>query len=219
MTRHLRPSLATVALVVVALTGSGCATSDRSGENASAPTTSATPATPILTIQDYIADNGITETAVRVTDTTAPRVDLPLPPGWADAGPNTPEWSLGAIIYSTPTDPANPPNIIAVMSKLTGDVDPAKIVEYAPGEMTNQTGFVPIGQPRRLRISGFEAAQSAGSYVKNSMKRAIIQTTVAIPAPDGVYALQMNADAPDGEQTVLAEATRVIDEKTAITLR
>ena len=70
---------------------------------------------------------------MRVTDTTAPRVDLPLPPGWADAGPNTPEWSLGAIIYSTPTDPANPPNIIAVMSKLTGNVDPAKIVEYAPG--------------------------------------------------------------------------------------
>jgi hypothetical protein len=103
------------------------------------------------------------------------------------------------------------------MSKLTGNVDPAQILEYAPNEMRNMGGFAPIGNEVRLKISGYDAVQSGGTYIKNDTTRAIIQTTVAIPAADGVYVLQMNADAPAGEENVLADATKVLNDSTRIT--
>lgn len=59
------------------------------------------------TIQDYIAQNGITETPVRRGD-PGPVIDLPIPDGWettdkfADAAP------YGAIVYTETAVPANP---------------------------------------------------------------------------------------------------------------
>ena len=38
-----------------------------------------------------------------------------------------------------------------------------------------------------------------------------------IPTNDGLYVLQLNADALDGQEGALMEATSVIDEKTTIT--
>ena len=214
VTIWIRACAAAVAAAAVALTGTGCGRT----ETAPAPTTSTTAEKTALTIKDYIKEKSITEVAVKRSDPGAPKVFLPYPPGWVDAGSHTPEWSYGAILFAKPKDPNNPPNVIAVMEKLTGDVDPAKIVEYAPGEMKNQVGFTPVGEPRRLTVSGFNAAQSAGTYIKNTMKRAIIQTTVAIPVKDGVYVLQMNADAPDGDVAVLTEAMKAIDANTKITV-
>ena len=40
---------------------------------------------------------------------------------------------------------ADPPSIVAIMSKLTGNVDPAKIFEFAPGELKNLPGYESAG--------------------------------------------------------------------------
>ena len=80
------------------------------------------------------------------------------------------------------------------------------------------SGFTKTADPVRLKISGYDAVQAGGTYVKNDTKRAIIQTTVVIPAPDGIFVLQMNADAPADEQGVLTEATKVLNDTTKITV-
>jgi len=202
----------------LAFGGVGCAkNSTEAPTTSSAPSTSTAPVKKEITIQDYIKQNQITEVAIKPTDRGVPVVGLPYPPGWVNAGSNTPPWSFGAILYTTPKDVNNPPNVIAVMSKLTGNVDPAMVLEYAPNELRNTGGFKPIGDEVRLKISGYDAVQSSGTYIKNDTIRTITQTTVAIPAPDGVYVLQMNADAPDGEQNVIADATAVLNQNIRIT--
>ena len=68
------------------------------------------------------------------------------------------------------------------MSKLTGNVDPAKIIEFAPGELKNLPGFEGQGDGSASTLGGFDAWQVGGSYVKNGTKRMIAQKTVVIPA-------------------------------------
>lgn len=169
-------------------------------------------------LQDYLARNKIVETSVSREDPAAPTVALPFPPGWVDAGQDSPDWSFGAIVYATPQDRGNPPTVIAAMSKLVGNADPDRILDYTPGETAKMGGFTPRDEPHRLKVSGFDAVQSEGSYLKSGRKRAIIATTVAIPATACLYILQINADGPDGEQGVLAEASRAVDRDTTITV-
>ena len=88
---------------------------------------------------------------------------------------------------------ADPPSIIALMSKLTGNVDAAKIMEYAPGELKNLPGF-DGGEGNTSTLGGFDAYQIGGSYAKEGVKRMIAQKTVVIPGQDGVFVLQLNAD-------------------------
>ena len=66
-------------------------------------------------------------------------------------------------------------------------------------------------------MSGFDAVEIGGTYVKDGKKRLIAQKTVVIPGQDGLYVLQMNADALEGQEAALMEATSVIDEQTTIT--
>ena len=169
------------------------------------------------TIQDYLKENQITETPVKRGDPGSPNIDLAMPPGWADAGGQTPDWAYGAILFNTPQDPADPPSIIAIVSKLTGNVDPKKILEFAPGELQNLPGWQSLGDPGKSTMSGFDAVQLGGNYMKDGKKRIIAQKTVVIPGKDGLYVLQINADALDGQEGPLMEATNVLDEKTTIT--
>ncbi|MEI7914637.1 MAG: LpqN/LpqT family lipoprotein [Mycobacteriaceae bacterium] len=210
---------AAVAATAVAITAGAAGCSKTATESApqSAPETKTeAPVNKSTTIQDYIKDNNITETAIKRSDSGVPVIGLPFPPGWVDAGANTPAWSFGAILYATPQDPNNPPNIIAAMSKLTGNVDPAKILEFAPNEMRNKSGFAPISEPVRLKISGFDAVEASGTYVMNNAKRAIVQDTVVIPTQGGVYVIQLNADAPEAEKGVVIDAMKVINTGTQI---
>jgi hypothetical protein len=64
------------------------------------------------------------------------------------------------------------------VSKLTGNVDSAKILEFAPGETKNLPGYVGAerGVPRTL--SGFNAVQIGGLYTKDGIRRAIAQSAV-----------------------------------------
>ncbi len=198
-------------------------TSASSSTSTSSSTSSATSTKPTQaegshkTIQDYIKANKIVESQVKRGEEGAPTITLPFPPGWSDAGPQTPDWAYGAILFDKPEVPADPPSIIAIVSKLTGNVDPASVLEYAPGEVQNLPQFEELGEPHKDQLSGFDAVAIGGTYVKEGKKRLIAQKTVVIPGQDGLYVLQMNADALDGQETVLMDATDVIDEQTTIT--
>ncbi|GAY14857.1 LpqN/LpqT family lipoprotein [Mycobacterium sp. shizuoka-1] len=196
-------------------TSTSTATStSKSSETSASPTPAAGKS---KTIQDYLKENQINEKAVKRGDEGSPNIDLAMPPEWSDAGAQTPDWAYGAIVYDKPEDPADPPSIIAIVSKLTGNVDPKKILEFAPGELQNLPGWEALGEPNTSTLSGFDAVQLGGNYVKDGKKRIIAQKTVVIPGKDGLYVLQMNADALDGQEGPLMDATGVIDEKTTIT--
>lgn len=169
------------------------------------------------TIQDYLKENQITESPVKRGDPGSPNIDLAMPAGWSDAGGQTPDWAYGAVVLDNPQDPADPPSIIAIVSKLTGNVDPKKVLEFAPGELQNLPGWVSLGDVGKSTLSGFDAVQLGGNYMKDGKKRIIAQKTVVIPGKDGLYVLQLNADAIDGQEGPLMEATNAIDEKTTIT--
>ncbi|OBF19791.1 hypothetical protein A5727_09880 [Mycobacterium sp. ACS4331] len=167
------------------------------------------------TIQDYIRDNAIQETPIKRGD-PGPRIDLPVPDGWqaADDMPNAP---YGAIVYQDTAVPDNPPRILALVSKLTGDVDPAEILALASGELNNIPGFDGPLEGDRDSLGGFDAVQLGGSYEVDGKKGMIAQKTVVIPGQDGLYVLQLNAYSSESEAGILGDATNVVDERTTIT--
>ena len=121
------------------------------------------------TIQDYIKENQITETPVKQGDPGSPNIDLAMPPGWSDAGQQKPDWAYGAIVFDTPQDKQDPPSIIAIVSKLTGNVDPKKVLEFAPGELQNLPGWTPLGDgANKSTLSGFDAVQLAATTPKTA---------------------------------------------------
>jgi hypothetical protein len=192
-------------------------TSTTTETTSKAPTTSAQAAGPNYTIVDYIKDNGIVETPVKRGDPGSPTIDLPTPPGWEDAGNRAPDWAYGAIVSTDPAFAADPPSVIAIVSKLTGNVDPAKILEFAPGELKNLPGYEGGNEGVSDELSGFEAVQIGGTYKKDGKLRAIAQKTVVIPGQDGLYVLQLNADGLEDQMGALMDATSVIDDETVIT--
>ncbi|MCV7022001.1 LpqN/LpqT family lipoprotein [Mycolicibacterium novocastrense] len=233
MGTSMRAGIVAVAAVALGLGLAGCS-SDTEGEAASdtttsePTTTSETSASPApttspqaqganYTIVDYIRENDITETPVKRGDPGSPTIDLPFPPGWSDAGPRTPEWAWGAIVSDDPAMAEDPPTIIALVSKLTGNVDPAKILEFAPGEIKNLPGYDGAQEGSPSTLSDFEAVQIGGTYTKDGVLRAIAQKTVVIPGQDGLYVLQLNADGREDQMMALMDATSVIDEQTKIT--
>ncbi|AQT79788.1 hypothetical protein B1R94_11700 [Mycolicibacterium litorale] len=224
------PIVATVGLAAFLLAIAGCqssstqsassAASSASSSASATATTSARPAPaagPNMTINDYINENKIAETPIKPNDPGTPNFDFPFPPGWSPAGDKTPEWAYGAIVYDKPADPADPPVMIAIASKLSGNVDPAKILEYAPGQLENLPNFKPLGDPDKSTLSGFDAIQSAGTYTYEGKDRVVAQKTVIIPGKDGLFVLQLNADALQSEESVVVDAAKVIDEQTKIT--
>ncbi|KUH70002.1 hypothetical protein AU184_14440 [Mycolicibacterium novocastrense] len=233
MGTSMRAGIVAVAAVALGLGLAGCS-SDTEGEATSdtttsePTTTSETSASPApttspqaqganYTIVDYIRENDITETPVKRGDPGSPTIDLPFPPGWSDAGPRTPEWAWGAIVSDDPAMAEDPPTIIALVSKLTGNVDPAKILEFAPGEIKNLPGYDGAQEGSPSTLSDFEAVQIGGTYTKDGVLRAIAQKTVVIPGQDGLYVLQLNADGREDQMMALMDATSVIDEQTKIT--
>ena len=218
-----RPSfLAAFALLIAAGIGAFVFTNSRTDHaTAGKPSTvEALPAKPPgqnQTIRQYMKDNQITSTVVRLGDAGAPKIVIALPQGWSDLGPDTPPRAYGAVQTDTAGNPNDPPTIVVLLSKLTGDVDPAKILDYAPGELRNLPNYVAAAEPTTGKLSGFDAIQLAGVYERDGTKRTIAQKTVVIPANDAVYVLQMNADALKTDAAALMQATEVIDKQTKIT--
>ncbi len=227
--RTVRAGGIAIMAVVLGLGLAGCGSDEKKAEESkattssstAAPTSSAAPApAPAAnkSIPDYIKENGITEAPVKRGDPGSPEINLPFPPGWEDMGPATPQWAWGAIKFTgDPAMAASPPTIIALLSKLGGNVDPAKILEYAPGEMKNLPGYEGDGVGSASQLGGFDAWQVGGTYLKDGAKRAVAQKTVTIPGADGLYVLQLNADGSEDQMGILMDATGMIDEQTTIT--
>ncbi|CAM4438392.1 putative lipoprotein LpqN [Mycobacterium basiliense] len=224
--KDLMAMIATVALSVT-LVGCGSdtktngqtstSTATSTSTSTTTSTTSATPGAQVnYTIADYIRENNIQETPIHHGDPGSPNINLPVPDGWQliPEGSGAP---YGGIVYTKPSDPNDPPTIVAILSKLTGNVDAAKIIEFAPGELKNLPGYQGSNDGSASTLSGFQAWQLGGSYTKNGKQRAIAQKTVVIPSADGLFVLQLDADALDSEQGVLMDATNIIDDQTTIT--
>jgi hypothetical protein len=231
MKSSLRAGVVAIAAVALGIGLSGCGSDTKTAPSTSkttssesktttskaAPTTTAQASGPNKTIVDYIKENNIVETPVHRGDPGAPTFDLPVPAGWEDAGSRTPDWAYSAILFSDPAMAQDPPTIIAIVSKLTGNVDPAKVLEYAPGEIKNLPGYDGAQKGSPSTLGGFDATQIGGTYTKEGVKRAIAQKTVVVPGKDGLYVLQLNADGTEDQMGPLMDATSVIDEQTKIT--
>jgi hypothetical protein len=231
MKSSLRAGVIAITAIALGIGLSGCGSDTKTAPSTSkttssesktttskaAPTTTAQASGPNKTIVDYIKENGIVETPVHRGDPGAPTFDLPTPAGWEDAGSRTPDWAYGAILFSDPAMAQDPPTIIAIVSKLTGDVDPAKILEYAAGEIKNLPEYDGAAEGTPSTLGGFDATQIGGTYTREGAKRAIAQKTVVIPGKDGLYVLQLNADGTEDQMGPLMDATGVIDEQTKIT--
>ena len=167
------------------------------------------------TIQDYIQQNNIQETTLRRGD-PGPSIDLPVPEGW-EVKSDLPEAPYGAIVYTETAVPENPPRILAIFERLTGNVDPEQILALAPGELQNIPGFDGPAQGNRDSLGGYDAVQLGGSYNVDGKQGMIAQKTVVIPGPDGIYVLQLNAYSDESEADVLMSATDQVDKETTIT--
>ncbi|MGW0159345.1 LpqN/LpqT family lipoprotein [Mycobacterium sp. NPDC003323] len=225
---------AAVAAAVLSLALAGCGSDSSTGPDtgteettspsaAAAPetdTATADPAPPAgenLTIAQYIQQNGITEAQVKRGDPGSPTINLPTPPGWVDAGPATPEWAWGQMVFADPAMPPPPPTITAILSKLSGDVDGAKILEYAPGELKNLPEYNGGNDGDPGKLGGFDAVTVGGTYVKDGKSLLVAQKTTVIPADDGLFVLQINAEGTEEQMGPLMDATAAIDEATTIT--
>src|SRR5829696_1557190 len=172
---------------------------------------------PKETIATYIQKNGITETAMRSGDPGSPTVELPVPANWRPAGADTPDWAYSAIAYDGPGAQKYAASILALVSKLTGNVDEQKILDLAPGEIQNLNGFKSSNSGQRTTLAGFAAYQIGGTWVDDGVTKAIAQKTVVMPRGDGLYVLQINADGLEDQLDILDDATAVIDEQIKIT--
>lgn len=225
-----RAGIATVALSFALV---GCGSSGKTEEKTETSKTSATttsestktstkaaPTTPAetgahRTIQDYVKENNIQETTIRHGD-PGPSVDLPVPDGW-EVKTDLPEAPYGAIVYSDSAVPTNPPRILAIFEKLTGNVDPAQILALAPGELQNIPGYDGPTEGTADTLGGYDAVQLGGGYEVDGKKGMIAQKTVVIPGQDGLYVLQLNAYSDESEANILMDATDAVDKQTTIT--
>jgi len=195
-------------------------TSSKSSTTKKKPTVESSPAEaagPNPSIASYIKDNNITETPVHMGDPGSPTINLPVPDGWEPAGENTPEWAYGAILYTGPEAAEYTPSIVAIVSKLTGDVDPQKIIDLAPGELNNLSGYKPLNEGATSTLGEYPAYQLGGTWQSDGETKVVAQKTVVIPGSDGLYVLQLNADGLDSQKEVIGAATDVIDSDTTIT--
>ncbi|MGK2869347.1 MAG: LpqN/LpqT family lipoprotein [Mycobacterium sp.] len=224
----VRGVAAAAAVLSLALAGCGSDTKTEAGSSAEESTstsaaaaaetsTSAAPAGESYTIAEYIKDNEITEAPVKRGDPGSPTVNLPTPPGWVDSGPGTPEWAWGQIVFTDPSMPPPPPTITAIMSKLTGEVDGAKVLEFAPGELSNLPEYSGGNAGELGKFAGFDAMQVGGTYVKDGKTLLVAQKTAVIPTEGGVFVLQLNAEGTEEQMGPLMDATAAIDAETTIT--
>lgn len=168
------------------------------------------------TLSQYIADNKIAEVRFKYGEPGTPKVSFPFPPDWKNAGARTPDWAYGAIVYDKAQNPEDPPYIVAIASKLTGDADPAKILEYAPGQLNKLPDFKPLHKPKEDSLSGFAAIDYVGTYVREGQPRVVGQQTIVVPGNESLFVLQLNADAPRAEKQSVIDAARFIAKNTKI---
>lgn len=214
-------------VTVVAMNSGGnhaAPASPTSASRSTAPTTSR-PARPVApptradgkayTIVDYIHDNGLFEVPIHRETADAPAVTVPIPPGWADAGTRAPSWAYSAMFFQGLPPNVEPPTVISLMSKLSGAVEAAKILQYAPNEVRNLPGFQG-GATRPFRLAGFDAVEVVGAYDRDARRHAVWQKTAVVPAVGGLFVLQINADALEPEVQIITDVGNLVDQQTTV---
>jgi hypothetical protein len=171
---------------------------------------------PNPTIASYEQQNNFTDDPVHRGDPGAPDINLPIPDHWADAGPDTPANAYWAIVDNGPEAAKYTPSIVVTVSKLTGDVDPQKILDLAPGELKNLPGFKPKDNGSESTLADYPAYQLGGTWVDNGQTKAVAQKLVVLPADDGIFVLRLNADCLEDQIDQVLPATMTIDDKTTI---
>lgn len=171
------------------------------------------------TLPEYLAENDITSTPIRRGEPNSPTISFSLPIGWTDAGSNTPEGAYGAAFYDDSTDSEYPPSVVVLLSKLTGGkAEPAQVLEASLGELKNLPDYETVSEPKRSSLGGFDAIQLSGIYTaEDGAERIIAQKTTVIPTKDGLFVLQINADAPKSEAPILQKATAMLDQQAKVT--
>ncbi|KRC53185.1 MULTISPECIES: LpqN/LpqT family lipoprotein [unclassified Nocardioides] len=183
----------------------------------SADDSSEPPAAEPTTIPEYLEQAGVQQTLLdRENDEIA--VEIPVPDGWSPTDAYADAASYGAIAFDGAADANDPPRVLGILARLDGDADPAKILEYAPGELQALEGFTPMNMGGDAStLGGFDAVQLGGTYTDGGQELVVAQKTVVIPAESALYVLQLNAYAPSAELDALVAAMKVIDEQTTIT--
>ena len=67
-------------------------------------------------------------------------------------------------------------------------------------------------------MGGYDAIDYVGTYVWEGKRRGVGQQTIVIPGSDAVFVLQLNGEAPEGQQQAVIDAAKLIREQTKITL-
>lgn len=219
------------AVLVLALGLAACGGDDgpdrgtRASDNPSAstggtPTAPATEDAPEVgaptTILEYFEQEGITQTALGPDD-DGPVVDMPVPDGWSTSDDYASEASYGAIVYDAAADTTQPPRVLALLARVDGPAEAARILELAPGELLGLDGFTASDEGEASTLGAYDAVQVFGAYSNGGQELTIAQKTVVIPDGDELHVLQLNAYAPPGETDVLVTALQEIDTTTAIT--
>ncbi len=224
-----------IAIVALGIGLVGCSSNSHSNNATSKTSTTTTAATtsskpqskvaprttvpgPNPSIDSYLQQNNITATPVHRGDPGAPTINLPIPDGWADAGPDTPANAYWAVVDNGPEAAKYTPSIVATVFKLVGDADPQKILDVATGELKNLPGFQPKGEGSDDNLAGFPAREGGGTWVQDGQTKAVAEKIVVIEGKDDTdYLLRLNIDCLDNQIDQVLPATITIDEKTTIT--
>jgi hypothetical protein len=188
----------------------------------SRPTTSATPTAfpmPTLvgtpgnysTIQTYIHQNGIEEEGQHRGDTKAPTILTPIPDGWRDAGPESPNFAYQTLRYDGADAPNSRPYVLVILSKLVGNVDPEKVFALAPGELYNLAGWVPDNPGKVAKLQGYPEFELSGQWDSNGKRTAVTQKTALLNWKQGFYVLQINLNSAPEYRAILDRMTAAID--------
>lgn len=179
-----------------------------------APAAPAPPTRRAYTIKQFIDDNRIQETQLHPGQPGAPTVEMPMPPGWIDAGSATPAWAWRAIYLNDPAMSVDPPNVVTLVSRLTGP-GAARVLAYAPGELRNMAEFQPDEGSGVIKVSGFNAYVMAGTFLRSDgVRRAIVQMTMVAPTEDGAFIMQSNADGLPDQLGLLKDTMTLLDDQT-----
>ena len=183
---------------------------------ASPPLGTLVEAPPPTTIDGYIKANNIQATTVTPSTPGAPKIDLPVPPGWTRT-PEGPGGNYFGLVFDTPTKPDDAPRFSVTVEKLLGDVDTEKLLALAAGSAEQLPGYAG-DPPVRAPLSGFPGARLAGTYTKDGAPRMVAQYVVVIPGTDGTYLMRISADSPDADAGAVRAAAKVFAQKTTITV-
>ncbi|WP_162461488.1 MULTISPECIES: LpqN/LpqT family lipoprotein [unclassified Mycolicibacterium] len=199
-----------------AATSASSSPSSTSSAAAPNPPTPSAPAASKKTLQDYLHEKNITAQQLHPGDPGAPTITMTLPQGWVDAGPLAPKEAWTASKFDDPSMTNDPPTIVVLVSKLPG-ANADEVLQYAPGELQNLTGWQDAGTNCDAKLAGFKACQVGGMYTQDGKDRMVAQKTSAIPTQGGVLLLQVKASG--AKQTIgpLMDATAAIDKSLKVT--